>query len=74
MEYHNERETRRYGKGRTFTPEFKFEALVDIVRGEKTIAQNCREQGITESLRYKWFDAYFERGPSNLHGPAQQCS
>jgi transposase-like protein len=47
-----------------FSPEFKFEAVLEMVRGEKTIAQICRERDITESLLYKWRDAFFERAPS----------
>jgi transposase-like protein len=50
-------------KRRTFKPEFKFEAVLDMVRGEKTIAQICRERDITESLLYTWRDAFFERAP-----------
>jgi transposase-like protein len=53
-------------KRRTFTAEFKFEAVLDMVRGEKTIAQICRERDITESLLYKRRDAFFERAPSLL--------
>jgi transposase-like protein len=48
---------------RTFTPVFKFETVLDMVRGEKTVAQICRERDITESLLYKWRDAFFERAP-----------
>jgi transposase-like protein len=33
-----------------------------MVRGEKTIAQICRERDLTESLLYTWRDAFFERG------------
>lgn len=51
-------------KRRTFTAEFKFEAVLDMVRGEKTITQICRERDITESLLYKWRDAFFERAPA----------
>jgi transposase-like protein len=35
-----------------------------MVRGEKTIAQICRERDITESLLYQWRDAFFERAPA----------
>jgi transposase-like protein len=51
-------------KRRTFSPEFKFEAVLEMVRGEKTIAQICRERYITESLLYKWRDAFLERAPA----------
>ena len=50
-------------KRRTFKPEFKFEAVLEMVRGEKSIAQICRERDISESLLYKWRDAFFERAP-----------
>jgi transposase-like protein len=52
------------GKRGTFKPDFKFEAVLDMVRGEKTVAQICRERDITESLLYTWRDAFFERAPS----------
>lgn len=51
-------------KRRTFTPDFKLDAVLDMVRGEKTVAQICRERNITESLLYKWRDAFFERAPN----------
>jgi len=53
-------------KRRTFSPEFKFETILDMLRGEKSGAQICRERDITESLLYKWRDAFFERAPSLL--------
>jgi transposase-like protein len=52
------------GKRRTFTADFKFEAVLDMVRGEKTVAQICRERDITESLLYTWRDAFLERAPA----------
>ncbi len=52
------------GKRRTFTPDYKLEAVLDMVGGEKTVAQICRERDITESLLYKWRDAFFERAPA----------
>ena len=48
-------------KRRNFTAQFKLEAVVDGLRGEKMVAQICRERDITESLYYKWRDAFFER-------------
>ena len=52
------------GKRRTFTRDFKLEAVLDMMRGEKTVAQICRERDITESLLYQWRDAFFERAPA----------
>ncbi len=48
-------------KRRNFTAQFKLETVLDGLRGEKTVAQICREREITESLYYKWRDALMER-------------
>jgi transposase-like protein len=68
------------GKRRTFKADFKLEAVLDMVRGEKTVAQICRERDISESLLYTWRDAFFERAPSlfadqrgNGHGSDPQA-
>lgn len=50
-------------KRRQFTAQFKFESVMEVLRGEKSIAQICRERDITESLLYKWRDAFLERAP-----------
>jgi transposase-like protein len=49
-------------KRRNFTAQFKFETVMEGLRGEKSVAQICRERDITESLYYKWRDAFVERG------------
>ena len=41
-----------------------FEVVLEGLRGEKSVAQICRERNITESLYYKWRDAFLERGVS----------
>ena len=51
-------------KRRKFTAQFKFETVMEVLRGEKSVAQICRERDITETLYYKWRDAFFERAPS----------
>ena len=51
-------------KRRTYTARFKFETVIEGLRGEKTVAQICRERDLTESLYYKWRDAFLERGAS----------
>jgi transposase-like protein len=51
-------------KRRSFSAQFKFETVIAGLRGEKSVAQICRERDITETLYYKWRDAFFERAPS----------
>jgi transposase-like protein len=48
-------------KRRNFSAQFKLETVLDGLRGEKTVAQICRERDISESLYYKWRDAFMER-------------
>ena len=50
-------------KRRKFTAQFKLETVMDGLRGEKSIAQICRERNITESLYYKWRDTFVEQAP-----------
>jgi transposase len=50
-------------KRRSFSAQFKFETVMEVLRGEKSQAQVCRERDITETLYYKWRDAFFERAP-----------
>lgn len=50
-------------KRRTYTADFKFEAVMALLRGQKPVAQICRERGIRDNLLYKWRDAFLERAP-----------
>lgn len=51
-------------KRREFSPEFKLETVLEALRGEKSIAQICRERDITDSLYYKWREAFFAAAPA----------
>lgn len=48
-------------KRRKFKPEFKLDTVIEGLRGEKPIAQICRERDITESLYYSWRDIFKDR-------------
>lgn len=50
-------------KRKTYTAEFKFSLVMEGIRGEKPIAQLCREHDVTESLYYKWRDQFLEQAP-----------
>jgi transposase-like protein len=51
-------------KRRQFTAQFKFDTVMEVLRGEKSVVQSCRERDIREALYYKWRGAFFERAPS----------
>ena len=41
-------------KRRKFRAEFKLDTVMEGLRGQKSIAQICRERDITEPLYYQW--------------------
>jgi len=41
-------------KRRKFSAEFKLDTVMEGLRGQKSIAQICRERDITEPLYYQW--------------------
>ena len=51
-------------KRKQYAPEFKLETVLEGLRSEKSISQICRERDITESLYYKWRDAFMEQAPN----------
>jgi transposase-like protein len=50
-------------KRREFRAQFKLETVLEGLRGEKSVAQICRERDITDSLYYKWRDEFMENAP-----------
>ncbi len=50
-------------KRRTFTPEFKAQVVLDVLRGTKSGAQACREHRIKESVLSRWKQEFIERSP-----------
>jgi|SRR5215216_1725234 len=48
-------------KRRKFSAEFKLDTVMEGLRGQKGIAQICREREITEPLYYKWKQRFEER-------------
>lgn len=43
-----------------WSKEEKMAVVLQLLRGEKTIAQLCKEYGISESMAYKWRDRALE--------------
>jgi len=53
-------------KRRKFSKDFKLDTVMEGLRGEKSIAQICRERNITDSLYYKWRDIFIEHAEEIL--------
>ena len=50
-------------KRKVYTPEFKLEVVLEGLRGEKSVAQLCRERQITDGLYYKWREQFLAQAP-----------
>lgn len=48
---------------RTFTPAFKAEVVLDLLRGERSQAELCRLHRLSASVLVLWKDAFLERLP-----------
>ena len=50
-------------KRRSYSPQFKFETVMESLAGQKRNAEICRERDIKESLLYKWKQEFLEQAP-----------
>lgn len=53
-------------------PEEKIRIVLEGLRGEETIAELCRREGIVQSLYYKWSKEFLEAGKSRLAGDTKR--
>jgi len=51
-----------------YSSEDKIRIVLEGLRGESSIAELCRREGIGESLYYKWSKDFLEAGKSRLVG------
>jgi transposase len=54
---------------RSFTPEFKLKLVVQILSGQRTLAELSREHQIKDSLIARWRDQFLERA-TQVFAPA----
>jgi len=53
---------------RKYNAEEKIRIVIEGLRGEETIAELCRREGIAESLYYSWSKEFIEAGKARLSG------
>ena len=53
---------------RRFSAEEKIRIVLDGLRGEDSIAELCRREGIAQSLYYSWSKEFLEAGKKRLAG------
>jgi transposase len=53
---------------RKFTAEEKIRIVLDGLRGEVSIAELCRREGLNPNLYYRWSKDFLEAGKKRLQG------
>jgi len=51
-----------------YSAEDKIRIVIEGLRGEMTVAELCRKEGISQSLYYKWSKEFLEAGKQRLAG------
>ena len=67
MSDHVHIEIRRRSR-RKFSPEEKIRIVLEGLRGEESIADLCRREGIASNLYYRWSKDFLEAGKKQLAG------
>ena len=57
---------------RKHSAEEKIRIVLEGLRGEASIAELCRREGIAQSLYYKWSKEFLEAGKARLTGDTQR--
>jgi transposase len=63
------RATRRH-----FSAEDKIRVVVEGLRGEESIAEPCRREGIVQNLYYRWSKDFLEAGKKRLAGDTARAA
>ena len=63
------RTTRRH-----FTAEDKIRIVLEGLRGEDSIAELCRREGIVQNLYYRWSKEFLEAGKKRLAGDTARAA
>ena len=57
---------------RKYTAEEKIRIVLEGLRGDLTIAELCRREGISQNLYYRWSKDFLEAGKSRLVGDTKR--
>jgi transposase len=57
-----------------YSAEEKIRIVLDGLRGEYSIAELCRREGIAESLYYSWSKEFLEAGKRRLAGDTERAA
>ena len=59
---------------RRFSAEDKIRIVLDGLRGEDSIAELCRREGIVQNLYYRWSKEFLEAGKKRLAGDTARAA
>ena len=51
-----------------YSAEEKIRIVLDGLRGEESVAERCRREGISQGIYYKWSKDFLEAGKKRLTG------
>ena len=57
-----------------YSAEEKFRIVLDGLRGEQSIAELCRHEGIAEGLYYSWSKEFLDAGKRRLSGDTARAA
>jgi transposase len=57
---------------RKITAEEKIRIILEGLKGEESIAEICRREGIASGMYYKWSKTFLEAGKRRLNGDTQR--
>ena len=57
---------------RKYSAEEKIRIVLEGIRGDHTVAELCRREGISENLYYRWSKDFLEAGKSRLVGDTKR--
>jgi transposase len=57
---------------RKFSPEEKIRIVLEGLRGEQSVSELCRREGIAANLYYRWSKDSLEAGKKRLAGRSRQ--
>jgi transposase len=57
---------------RKFSAEEKIRVVLEGLRGEESISEICRREGISPSIYYKWSKSFLEAGRQRLVGDSKR--
>jgi transposase len=55
---------------RKFSPEEKIRIVLEGLRGEQSVSELCRREGIASNIYYRWSKDFIEAGKKQLAGDA----